>query len=177
MGTEHWFIDETDKARGLTLAVVRIDARDVGRCRVAMSRLTKLPKRVGSPLHFKHELNSTRAEAFRVIGSLPVTAALVTVPPEIRYVPARERAVRWIAQEAARHVPQRLVIEADDAAVANDRRWLRDELAGRSVEYLHAGKEEPLLWIADGIAWAYQRRNEPSWLRMIEHLIVERARA
>ena len=69
--------------------------------------------------------------------------------------------------------PQRVVFEIDEAALANDRRWLRLELAKHpEVEYLHLGKSEPMLWVADGMAWAAHRGGK--WLAMVQHLIVER---
>jgi len=175
VSAEQWFIDE-HKVSGLTLVVVAVESSQVGRCRAAMSGLTRLPRRKGQPLHFTKELDATRSSAYRTIAALPIAARLVTVPAGVPYVMARERAVRWVARRAVESQPQRLVFELDEAAVAADRRWLRSELTSHPrIEYLHLGKSEPMLWIADGIAWAAQRGGV--WLPMIEHLIIERADA
>jgi len=171
---EHWYADE-HKVRGLTLVVVCIPVAHLARCRAEMKSLVRLPKRTGGPLHFVRESDATKTAAFNTIATLPITVRTVTVPAGVKAVPARERAVRWIARNARRDLPHRLVLERDERAVDADRRWLRDELAGSDVEYLHEGKGEPLLWIADGIAWAHHRGGK--WLRMVEQLIVEDARA
>jgi hypothetical protein len=168
VGSEQWFVDET-KAHGFTFVVVAVAASHVGRCR---ARMAKLPRRGQSALHFNKESNATKANAYRVIAAMPVTATMVMVPPGVRPVAARERAVRHVARRALEAEPQRIVFELDAAAVVNDRRWLSSELSRcPQIEYQHLGKnDDPMLWAADGIAWAVHRGGR--WRSMIEHLII-----
>ena len=168
MGSDQWFIDET-KVSGLTFAVVSINSADIGACR---AKMVKLPRRVGGALHFTKEIDSTRVHALRLIAAMPLTVTLVKVPAGVHPVEARERAVRCIARRALDQRPVRIVFELDEAAVINDRRWLRSELATAGIEYLHLGKKaDPVLWIPDGIAWAVQRGGR--WRMMIDHLITD----
>jgi len=167
VSTEHWFVDET-KEGAYTLAVVSIAASDVWKCRAEMR---KLPRSSTAALHFTKESDAKRAGAFRTIAAMPLTATIVRVPAGIRAVPARERAVRTVARLAVAEHPQRLIFELDEASAKNDRRWLREELAGRGIEYDLLGKKlDPLLWIADGIAWAVFKGGK--WRAMIDHRIV-----
>lgn len=167
---EQWFIDET-KQRGLMFAVIAVDSSDVGRCR---TQLLKLKRPGQSSLHFTTDSEETKARAYREIAAMPITATLVLVPSDVKPVPARERAVRYVARRAIEVEPQRIVFERDSAAEVNDRRWLRSELARYpEIEYQHVGKTgDPMLWVADGVAWAVQRGGK--WLAMVQHLIVER---
>ncbi|MCL2463678.1 MAG: hypothetical protein FWF28_01220 [Micrococcales bacterium] len=173
MSTEHWFVDET-KASGLTLVVVAVDASRVGRCR---TELAALPRHPGAALRFTKESDVVRKHAFRLISTLPLTVLTVSVPTRVRPVVARERAIRWIGRRAAATEPRRIILERDEVFERDDRRWLREELVAHpDVEYQHLAKgTDPLLWVADGIAWADQRGG--AWRSAIEHLIVEHAQA
>ena len=167
-----WFIDES-KQNGLTMVVVSVDATHIGSVR---ARISTLPRRRGSALHFTKESNATRASALREIASLPLSAFIIQVPKAVRPILARERAIRKIASEAKIMRPTRIVFERDAAVELNDRRWLRDELIRTNIEYLHLGKNgDPLLWIADAIAWADNRGGD--WLKMIAQLITKRMTA
>jgi hypothetical protein len=176
MGSEHWFIDET-KASGLTFAVVAVSSQQVGRCRVDVARLSSIARRRSSGLHFYAEKDSTRSAAYGLIAHMPITVTLITVPSGVKAVEARRRAIQATARRAKETKPQRIVFELDEAAVANDNRWLRAELGAFSgIEYQHVQRSgDPMLWVADGFAWAVQRGGK--WLDSIRHLITETVRA
>ena len=68
----------------------------------------------------------------------------------------------------------KIIFERDDSALKADEFILRSGLLKRSlkhkVEYLHVGKsEEPILWIADAIAWSFARGGD--YRRRIQPLI------
>ena len=172
MSSEQWFIDET-KVSGLTFAVVAAKSFDLGGCRTLLERLVASPRHKSSGLHFHRESDATRSAAFRLIASMPISVVLLTVPPGVKAVPARERAVRSVARRALTQRPVRIIFELDEAALVNDRRWLREEFGSRpAVEYQHFTKNsDPMLWVADGIAWAVQRGGR--WRKMIDHLVTE----
>ena len=169
MSNEHWFIDET-KAKGFTFAIVAVDGTDVTRCRTAILRI---PRRGQSVLHFKKESDATRARALREIGMLPISVTLVVVSTGVPPIESRKRGVEAVAELAKAKSPRRIVFELDEAALVNDRKWLRAELGPiRVLEYQHVGKgADPMLWIADAMAWAVQRGER--WRAQVEHLIVE----
>ena len=155
------------------MVVISVDAARIGSIRAKMSAL---PRRRGSALHFTKESSATRAAALRVISSLPIAAFIVQVPRAVKPILARERAIRRIANEAKMLHPARIVFERDAAVELNDRRWLREELSRTDIEYLHLGKNgDPLLWIADAVAWADNRGGE--WLTMVAPLITRRLMA
>lgn len=167
---EQWFIDETKK-RSLVLAVVRIRSEDVGRLRVQVRKLVPHGR---SYLHFNSERPEVITKALREFAKMPIEATLISVPAGVPAHEARERAVRQVARLAKLRLPQRIVFELDTSMEVHDRRWLRSELGGKSgIEYAHLGKTgDPLLWIADGIAWAVQRGGES--LAKVTNVIVKR---
>jgi len=128
----------------------------------------------GSILHFVKERDSTRAAAYRAIAAMPIEVTLITAPRTVRHNPARELAINCVVQRATEIKPQRIVFELDIHALKNDRKLLRRGLAMYpEVEYQHLGKgDDPMLWVADGMAWAVQRGGK--WLATVEYLITER---
>jgi len=172
MTAEHWFIDE-NKSNGLMLAVVAVPTSVVGSCRTQMAKLAAEPPRNGRPLHFYSEEDKTRSQAFRKIQKMPIHCAIIRVSPKIKLAKAREIAFRFVGQLAVDRTPQRILFEADESTIKNDRRWLSSEIPkGTGVEYQHLPKSgDPLLWIPDGIAWAVNRGGH--WLEMVKPVITE----
>jgi len=168
---EQWFIDES-KSDGLLFAVIAIQSSDVANCRWQMRKLAS--EAGGSILHFVKERDTTRAAAYRAIAEMPITVILIHVPSTVRHNLAREQAINYVIQRATQTCPRRIVFELDIHALKNDRKLLQSGLKNyRDIEYQHLGKgDDPLLWVADGIAWAVQRGGR--WLAGIEHLIADR---
>jgi len=104
---------------------------------------------------------------------MPIAVTLIHAPKGVKPIVARERAVRGVAQLARVEHPKRIVFELDEAVDREDRRWLRSELGANSpVEYLHQNRSaDPMVWIADGIAWAVQRGGQ--WCAQVEPLITQ----
>lgn len=69
-----------------------------------------------------------------------------------------------------------LVIERDDSVVERDRQVLFAHLARHDedgcIRYRHVGRhEEPLMWIADAVAWSVARGGE--WRRRVSGRVIE----
>ncbi|MBF6360743.1 hypothetical protein IU447_11500 [Nocardia farcinica] len=85
-------------------------------------------------------------------------------------IDSRSRCLRRLAERAAEIGASVLVIERDEAAVTRDRADLTASLEGTVVRYLHLRPhEDPFLWIADIVAWCWQRGG--SWRRQIAAMV------
>ena len=155
------------------LVVVAVPSSSVGSCRAQMAKLVNEPPRKGGAIHFKKELDVIRSKAYRLIALMPIQCITIRIPTNVDAISARELAVNQVAKLALERQPQRVVFELDEAAIKNDRRWLRTALPpGSGIEYQHLGKSaDPMLWVADGIAWAIHRGGK--WRAMVQHLITE----
>ncbi|MBD8059585.1 hypothetical protein IC607_11475 [Cellulomonas sp. JH27-2] len=156
MPTTHWYVDET-KATDYVVVTVVAPTDVVSPARRALRELVRPGQR---SLHFTKESDATRRAALRVIVGLPLDVIVYRVTGR-RGLAAREVALRALARDALVAHPQRIVLERDDSVVVADRRWLRDELGPRNyrdIGFDHLAKhEEPMLWIADALAWCVQR--------------------
>ena len=167
MSSQHWFIDETTQ-KAYVFMVVSISFADVGRCRSIMQRMK--PKNQNS-IHLKNEKDHFRKAVLAAINALPISAIVVST--DLARRGARERGIKQIGRIAAERHPQRIVIERERTQEANDRKALRAGLAEKfDVGYQHIDRgADAALWIADSIAWAYQRGGV--WRQAVEPLIVE----
>lgn len=77
---------------------------------------------------------------------------------------------------AVAHGADRLVLDLDRSVVDADRRVLASAgLGPRGVVYAHLpSAQDPLLWIADAVAWCEARGDR--WSESVRPLIVERIR-
>lgn len=87
---------------------------------------------------------------------------------------SREACLRGLVALAAEHAHTKIVIERDDSIEQSDRRILFREvrkhgLTGTLIYAHEAPHLEPLLWIADAIAWSYTKGGD--WKRRIEPLV------
>ncbi|MGL4173819.1 MAG: hypothetical protein ACRCTR_07085 [Actinomycetota bacterium] len=159
MGVEA-FVDES-KARGLLMCVAVLDPSVVTSTRTAMRNLLLPGQR---RLHFTHERDSRRGQ---IITALLALKPAVTIYDATRYDARAERAARdaaltKIVADLAVQDAQRLVIERDEPSARNDRLLLYRQvrahgIADRLRYDLVAPREEPLLWIADAVAWCWAK--------------------
>lgn len=87
---------------------------------------------------------------------------------------AREACLTGIVAHAAAHSHTKIVLERDESIERADRQILFREVRrhglGDSLTYaLEAPHQEPLLWIADAIAWSFAKGGE--WRRRAAPLI------
>ena len=152
-----WFVDETKRPNLLVIvAVVPTGAQ------AALRKALRAQLHPGQrSLHFTKESPRTRQAVLDVLAASSIRYRTYRADPPSRHVVAREVCLRALARDALVCRPQRIVIEKDDSVQARDERWLADELGprrGRSTQFCHMAKhEEPLLWVADAIAWCIQR--------------------
>lgn len=88
---------------------------------------------------------------------------------------SREACLMGLVTLAKANNHTRIVIERDESIELADRRTLFREVKrqglGETLAYDHqAPHEEPLLWIADAVAWSYTKGGD--WKRRIEPLVV-----
>ncbi len=152
------FVDESTSDDYLLMCAV-VAVRDVNAARTAMRALLLPGQR---SLHMKNERN--RAE--KILAAIVDLAPQVTIYRVDRTVAAMEargRCVRRLAHDAVTRRIARVVLDPIDSVVERDRSWIiqgaRD--AGHHVppfDYHHQKRhEEPLLWIADAVGWAWAR--------------------
>jgi len=193
--TEHpvVFIDESYQLSGRNryyiMAAAMVDA-DL----IVTSRRALLEYYGGSVLHASAmyqaaELESIRGATRLVAGQTDATDLVVYAPvsaSDQHAEVARERCLQYLVGrmfsdfEASTYVIDARPLEAENEA---DRRSVRDLRRrgdiGRDVTVLHAKpSQEPLLALADVVAWTYRQqhgRNDPTWFEPLrEHTHIAR---
>ena len=144
----------------------------VGRGRATLKRQLKAGQR---SLHFRKESDRRRRAILAAMLGLEWHGYVVRADgPDSRS--ARAECLRAVADLSARHGVNELVIERDDSVLERDRRMLFSHLAGHDqdsrIRYRHLGRhEDPLLWIADAVAWSVARGGE--WRRRVSGRVIE----
>ena len=161
------YVDES-KARGFRLAAVLVQDSQASRARTRMrGHVAAGAHRV----HFVKERTARRRAILATIASLGVVVAVIEAPDGCRASEQRRRAIAELTRWACSVGARRIVVERDENTIALDRRAIESVLAGlqgrSALEYEHVpARSEPLLWIADAIAWAWARGGE--WRRLAE---------
>ena len=125
-------------------------------------------------LHFTNESDSRRRHILATLERLGVRAHVVQSDHK-REAAGREACHRDLVALAARDGHERIVFERDESIEHADRRILYDAVrrlgAGDAISYAHeTAHQEPLLWIADAIAWSHARGGD--WRRRVQPLIL-----
>ena len=164
------FVDES-KSRGYTMVAAAVDPRDLTALRRELRALVLPGQR---RVHFTKESDSRKRTVVSRLTELGVRAYLVrsSDPGEAS---ARADCLSQLVAAAVRDGHTRIVLERDESIERSDRRVLYSEVERRglhgSVTYDHeAAHQEPLLWIADAIAWSHTKGGD--WRRRIEPLLV-----
>jgi hypothetical protein len=165
------FVDET-KATGYRMALVVISNGNLGGARATLRGQLKAGQR---SLHFRTASDRRRRAILSAMLSIQWQGfvVLVDAPDSLT---ARATCLRKVADLSVDHRASRIVIERDDSALEHDRRVLFSYLANHEAEsrirYEHVGRhEEPLLWIADAVAWSVARGGE--WRRRLSGRVIE----
>lgn len=150
------FVDES-KSTGLLLVGACYDAEDVA---MGRARLKKLLLPGQERLHFSHERDVRRRRilhvATRDVSSVVVVQSDSSLPPSRQ----RQLALSELAIQAVCGGVSRMWIEQDDSVLTFDRKVMfeHSRMSG-APDSLSYGwlrpRQEPLLWAADGIAWAW----------------------
>ncbi|WP_152977988.1 hypothetical protein [Curtobacterium sp. S6] len=168
----HVFVDES-KSNEYYIAASAVASNDVNETRKSVRGLM-LPGQ--KRLHFKDEKDSRRKQLLKSFSDLGVEVSIY-VAGGLKDKEARPLCLSALAKDLARCEVDRLYLEQDASTLVVDKKVLRNTFA----EYSHSpsyvfprASEEPLLWIADAVAWCYQRRGP--WIQRVAPLVDGRVR-
>ncbi|WP_129360325.1 hypothetical protein [Rothia uropygioeca] len=127
-------------------------------------------------LHFTDEKDSRRKQLLKSFSDLDVEVS-VYIASGRKGKEARPLCLAALAKNLAESGVNRLYLEQDASTFVADKKVLRSTFAGYphgpSYDFPRAS-EEPLLWIADAVAWCYQRRGH--WIQQAAPLVDGRVR-
>jgi thiamine phosphate synthase YjbQ (UPF0047 family) len=133
--------------------------------------LRQLRPRGRRSVHFNGARDELRHAVLDALVAHDVTAVVVEATGR-RGPQQREMCVRKLAQRCLAVEAGIVVLDLDESVVSKDRRWLYEELHKSEIRYDHMHRhEEPLLWAADAIAWAWQRAGD--WRDRVRPLVVQ----
>ena len=164
------FVDES-KRRGIYLVcAVLIDPKELAHTRASL-RAMRLPQQ--RRLHFSKESSQRRQFLLEEVARLPVRAWVYSSTAKEPY--ARQEIMAALLNELSAVDCERLIIERREAGQdARESAQIAAASRGGQVpaemSYDHlSGHEEPLLWVADAVAWAYGAGGQ--WRRRSAKLI------
>lgn len=146
------FVDESSRGQRYLMGCVLIEAKDLPVVRREADSLVL----TGGRVHFHNESAGRRRELLMAFAAMPVSAFVVVCHRRhgVTEFKARERCLTAIVERIQADEVARLVIESrrDDS---DDHRTIhRARAALPSLVYEHrSGRDEPLLWVADGVTW------------------------
>ncbi len=168
----HAFVDESQRGPYLVSAVL-IDPRELAETRTRLRAMLLSGQR---RLHFAQERPPRRRSLLSAMSGLSVRVRLYesTEKEEI----ARQLSMARLLADLVAMRGQRVVIESREASLdLRERRQIAMAVqagtAPASLVYNHLrAHEEPLLWVADAVAWAYGARGEwrPRVAGLIDHV-------
>ncbi|WAB82466.1 hypothetical protein OVN18_05555 [Microcella daejeonensis] len=167
------FVDES-KARGYILAAAVVSP---GSLKAAQSELRRLLRPGQSRLHFTSESDSSRRRLLAAMCDLKVRVTVYRVRG-LREKEARRLCLFAVTELMVLQRASELVLESADVGVnAADRatisRRLSDLGERRAFAFRHERpKDEPLLWVADAVAWCSQAGGD--WMRRCAPLVQQR---
>jgi hypothetical protein len=151
----HAFVDETERAGTYMLAAVRVAVSQLASARTAL-RGVLLPGQ--RRLHMSDEGDPRRRQLLELYShqSFRVDYYRAEVLRTGQQDAVRARLMAALAVDLAKEDVRRLVIESRQGRDDQDRAAVRAALGVESgIDYEHMRPyEEPLLWLADGLAWA-----------------------
>ena len=119
--------------------------------------------------HFRKESDRRRIRLIRLLIQLDVRVMIFKIAG-CSDVEARNLLIREICSSATRYGIQDLVFELDRSCISNDIGFLN--VIRPAIGWDHRERhQEPLLWVADAVAWCVNRGGE--WERMVRPMIVE----
>ena len=130
-------------------------------------------------IHFVKEAESRRRKLIKEITDLGFSGIRFEAKEKNQKL-ARELCIKEIVRFADKNEIRNLAFERDESAVANDEKWLKEEIRETQgidrLGFVHLNRfEEPLLWVADAIAWCDARGGD--WEKRINSSIKFRIEA
>lgn len=163
----HVFVDESRRARYMVAAAI-VPMADLAGMRATLKGL-RLPGQ--HRIHFRTESDPRRRRILSQVVQMSPTVWIFEAPGPDEA--ARATCITALVEELTVLRPQHLILESrNDHCDRVDRRIIRAALAknGHEVQYRHlAGRQEPLLWIPDAVAWAHGAGGD--WSRRARPLV------
>lgn len=162
------FVDESIRGPRYLMACVLVEARHLALVRRSTAALVGAGKR----LHFHQELDRTRRTALELIVTLPVGVTVVACTRRhgVSQFQARDAClVEIVRQLQDRSVP-RLTVESRQDDRDDHRTIARSRNSEPPLTFGHRrALDEPVLWIADAVAWAYGAGNR--WAPLVDLIV------
>lgn len=163
----HVFIDESKRSGYMVVAAV-VASQNLDGTRRQLRGLLLPGQR---ELHFKKENDGRRRYLLGQLTGLPVTARIY-LRRSSDHVQARRACLEAAVQDL--HQAERIVLDMAEGEMAADRRTLFESRhkTGADFTYHHLKpRQEPLLWIPDGIAWAWSHTGP--WRASVQPLVTD----
>jgi hypothetical protein len=152
------FVDES-KSNGFLLAAACYFSRDLDAARKSLRDLL-LPGQ--QRLHFNHEGDVRRRTILATLIRGGAEAVIVQAPRRSTAAEQRRACLEGVLEHAAKMHVTRLHIEQDDSVLAFDKKVVFEAVRALGLDQTFSygwlrPRQEPLLWAADGFAWAWGR--------------------
>lgn len=163
------FVDES-KAKGYTMVAALVVPGDVTSLRRDVRSLVLPGQR---RIHFTKEQPERKRLILSRLTAFGAQAQVFHCATKSQIL-GREACLTGIVAHAAEHAHTKIVIERDESIEKADRQILFREVRrhglGDILSYaLEVPHQEPLLWVADAIAWSYTKGGE--WKKRADPLI------
>ena len=150
------FVDESIRGDRYIMSCVLAEARTLGDARLSMVELA-----LHGQVHFRKESARRRPMLVAAISALPVEAFAVVLKrgPGVGHEDARRVCLSAIVETLQEREVPRLTLDRTTVAPADARTIRRVRRPAPLLTFEHrASRDEPMLWVADGIAWAVGSR-------------------
>lgn len=147
------FVDESIRGRRYLMACVLIEARQLTAVRQTVERLGVS----GSRVHFNNESRRQKVKVLDAIATMPVEAIAVICHRRhgVSEYNARDICLGAIVGQLQARAVSRLVIESRQDDRDDERTIYASRQPQPRLVFEHRfGAHEPMLWVADAIAWA-----------------------
>ena len=167
----HAFVDESRRNNTYLLAAAIIDPGELTKLRKLLMRL-RMPNQ--RELHFKKETPARRKQILSALASAAVHVDIYLACCRRGEERARQICVARLTDEVLKVGVTRLVFDSREVRDDHDLLTIRTALGksawGTGLFYEHLPSEnDPLLWIADIVAWCYGAGGD--WLRRVRPLM------
>jgi hypothetical protein len=148
------FVDESIRGQRYLMACVLVQPHDMPAMR---SDVVALAGTKSSRVHFNAELDARRQVLLQTFAAFSIDSFVVVCRRRhgVTEFEARTRCLAYIIGALQMRSVERLVIESRQDDVDDERTIHRHRQREPRLIFEHRrGRDEPLLWIADGVAWS-----------------------
>ena len=148
------FVDESVRGQRYLMACVLVQAHDMPEMRADVGAMAGTKR---SRVHFNAELDSRRRVLLETFAALSMASFVVVCRRRhgVTEFQARTRCLAYIVGALQLSSVDRLVIESRQDDVDDERTIHRHRQREPRLVFEHRrGVDEPLLWVADGVAWS-----------------------